>query len=278
MEKSMLVKLAILLLLWCLLFSPVMLELWSDWMNHSDNSHGFLVPLISIYFILEKRKKIQFNTLSSSILGLIVLIISLLVYVISFAGDIAFISRIMMLVSLIGMLLYNFGKDVVKTFAFPLLFLFFMIPVPVSLLERISIPLQLFASIVSTQLIQLFSIPVYQEGNVLYFAQTQLEVAQACSGLRSIVALTMLSVIFVYLTRKGVARKIILLTSAIPIALLANIMRVTGTGILAHLYGSVVARGFLHEISGLVVFVFGFLVLSLEFSLLNKIGTKKINS
>jgi len=274
----MLVKLAILLLLWCLLFSPVMLELWSDWMNHSDNSHGFLVPLISIYFILEKRKKIQFNTLSSSILGLIVLIISLLVYVISFAGDIAFISRIMMLVSLIGMLLYNFGKDVVKTFAFPLLFLFFMIPVPVSLLERISIPLQLFASIVSTQLIQLFSIPVYQEGNVLYFAQTQLEVAQACSGLRSIVALTMLSVIFVYLTRKGVARKIILLTSAIPIALLANIMRVTGTGILAHLYGSVVARGFLHEISGLVVFVFGFLVLSLEFSLLNKIGTKKINS
>lgn len=110
---------------------------------------------------------------------------------------------------------------------------------------------------------------------MLYFAQTQLEVAQACSGLRSIVALTMLSVIFVYLSRKGIVGKIILLASAIPIALLANIIRVTGTGILAHFYGSVVARGFLHEFSGLIVFVFGFLVLSLEFSLLNKIGTKK---
>lgn len=268
------VKTGILIILWLILFSPVALSLWGNWMNHSDNSHGLLVPLISLYFAWGKREQLQDVVLSSSSWGAVLLVISLILYIISFAGDIAFFSRLLMIFALIALLLFNFGKSLVRVMIFPLLFLFFMIPVPISLIERVSIPLQLFASTVSAQLIKLFSIPVYQEGNMLYFVQTQLEVAQACSGIRSIMALTMLSVIFVYLSKKGVANKMILLISAIPIALLANIIRVTGTGILAHFYGSVVARGFLHEFSGLVVFVFGFLVLSLEFSLLNKIGTK----
>jgi len=268
------VKAGILIILWFVLFSPVALSLWGEWLNHSDNSHGLLVPFISLYFAWDKREQLQGIILSTSLWGTVLLIASLIIYVISFAGDIAFFSRLMMVSALIGLVLFNFGKDLTRVLLFSLLFLFFMIPVPISLIERLSIPLQLFASSVSTHLIKLFSIPVYQEGNMLYFAQTQLEVAQACSGLRSIVALTMLSVIFVHISKKGAAHKMLLLVSAIPIALLANIIRVTGTGILAHFYGSVVARGFLHEFSGLVVFIFGFLVLSMEFSLLNKIGSK----
>lgn len=206
------------------------------------------------------------------------LVASLIIYIISFVGDVSFVSRLMIVFSLIGLLLYNLGKELVRILIFPLLFLFFMIPVPLSLIERISIPLQLFASTVSAWLIKLISIPVYQDGNMLYFVQTQLEVAQACSGLRSIVALTMLSAIFIHLSEKGLTRKIILLISVIPLALMVNIIRVTGTGLLAHFYGGVVADGFLHNFSGLAVFVLGFFLLSLEFSLLNKIGTHQAPS
>ena len=150
-----------------------------------------------------------------------------------------------------------------------------MVPVPDSILNIVAFPLQLFATKISSHIIAALSIPVYREGNMLYFVQTQLEVAEACSGLRSIMALTMLSVIFVYLLDKGWLRKVILLASAIPLALIANIIRVSGTGILAHFHGEKVARGFLHEFSGLAVFAFGFILLFLEYSLLNKSGSKQ---
>lgn len=260
---------------WFILFTPVSLSLLRDWINHSDNSHGFLVPIISLYFIWEKRLSLKQITISTSSWGAVLLIVSLLGYVLSFAGDIAFFYRIMMISSLIGLVLFNFGKEMTNALLFPLLFLLFMIPIPLSVIETISIPLQLFASTVSFHLIGLFSIPVLQEGNMLYFAETQLEVAQACSGLRSITALTMLSTVFVYISSKGLINKIFLLASSIPIALIANVIRVAGTGVLAHFFGGEVAKGFLHDFSGMVVFIFGLSVLYLEYCLLNKINSNR---
>ena len=268
------VKPVILFAIWLVSFSPILPGFWNEWINHSNNSHGLLVPLISLYFAFRKKDELHAGSVSSSVWGGVVLIGSLLIYIVAFIGDVAFVARLMMVVSLIGLVLLNYGKQILKTLSFPLLFLFFMVPIPISLIQIISLPLQLFATTVSTQLIKLFSIPVYQEGNMLYFAKTQLEIAEACSGLHSIVALTMLSVIFAHLSRKGLVSKIILLASAIPLALLANIIRVSGTGILAHYYGSVVARGFLHEFSGLAVFAFGLLILSFEYVLLMKFHKK----
>jgi exosortase len=145
-----------------------------------------------------------------------------------------------------------------------------MIPVPDTLILMVSFPLQLFATKLSHFVIQAFSIPALREGNMLYFAQTQLEVAEACSGLRSMMAYIMLSFLFAYMMDRNWRKRFILVLSAIPLALFANIVRVTGTGILAHCYGSQVARGFLHEFSGLAVFAFGFVLLFLEYSLLNR--------
>jgi exosortase len=147
-----------------------------------------------------------------------------------------------------------------------------MIPVPDSVLNLVSFPLQLFATKISAAVIQALSIPAYREGNMLYFAKTQLEIAEACSGIRSIISFTMLSTIFAYLLDNGWTRRLILLASAIPLAIFANIVRVTGTGILAHFYGEKVARGFLHEFSGLAVFAFGFVLLSIEFFVLNRVS------
>lgn len=264
------IKFIILLALWAIAFIPVYPSLVYTWLNHSDNSHGLLVPFVSLYFIWQERKQLQEVNISTSNWGAIILVGSLGLYVLSYAGGIAVSARAMIIFSLIGLIWFNLGKNTLKLLAFPLFFLIFMIPVPDSILSLVSFPLQLFATKISTIIIQGFSIPAYREGNMLYFAQTQLEVAEACSGIRSIMSYTMLSFIFAYLLRKGYTRRIILVISAFPLAIIANIVRVTGTGVLAHFYGDKVARGFLHEFSGLVIFAFGFIFLFGEYLLLNR--------
>jgi exosortase len=157
---------------------------------------------------------------------------------------------------------------VLKRLVFPILFLFFMVPVPVAIIGLVSLPLQRLATDVAALLIKLISIPVFQQGNMLYFAQTQLEVAEACSGIHSLMAMLMLGTVIIYINPMTHKAKMALMTATMPIAILANILRVTGTGILAHFYGEKVARGFLHEFSGIAVFVFGMALLMMVYKII----------
>jgi exosortase len=268
-------KYLLLLILWFIAFIPVYPSLVSTWLNHSDNSHGVLVPLVSAYFIWQKKEKLRLTKISNSNWGAIILTISMGLYLLSYAGAVAVISRSMIVFSLIGLIMFTLGEYSLKVLLFPLFFLFFMVPVPDSILGLVSLPLQLFATKVSTFFIQALSIPAYREGNMLYFAQTQLEVAEACSGIRSLMSFGMLSFIFAHMMDKIWWKRILLVLSTIPLALFANIVRVTGTGILAHFYGSRAALGFLHEFSGLAVFAFGFVLLLGEYLLLNKVSSEQ---
>ena len=271
------VKFSVLVALWIVSFIPVFPRLVYTWLNHADNSHGILVPLISLFFVWQKRGDLKAAKISSSNWGAFILSASMFLYLLGLASGTEIISRTMVVFSLIGLLLFNLGKEVVKILVFPLLFLLFMIPVPIASQSAVAFPLQLFATKISFFFIQALSIPVYQEGNMLYFAHAQLEVAEACSGIRSISAFTVLSVVFAYLLDKGWSRRIVLLASAIPLAMFTNIIRITGTGILAHFYGSRIADSFLHEFSGIVVFAFGFILFLFEFSLLNRVRSRKSN-
>ena len=274
MSRAEKLKISLLLIAWAATFSPIYPELVRDWLDHSDNSHAVLVPFIALFFVWQKKGELQSVRTDISVWGGVLLAISLLVYVASYAGGLAFPARIAMVFSLVGLVWFCFGNAIIRILAFPIGFLLFMVPVPYSLISLVAMPLQLMATKVSAALIQNCSIPVYREGNMLYFVQTQLEVAEACSGIRSIMALTMLSLVFCYLSRDGWWRKALLIAAAVPIALLGNIVRVTGTGILAHFYGDQVAKGFLHEFSGLVVFAFGLVLLFAVFTVANK---KKAN-
>lgn len=265
LDRPALFRFGILLFLWFLSFFPVYPQMVKTWLNHSDNSHGMIVPLISVYFLWTNRAEVAETKISSMNLGAYVLFLSLLVYLVSYAGSVAFVSRCMVVLSLIGLVLFCLGREFFSKTAFPILFLLFMIPVPDTVVNLVSFPLQLFATEVSTSLIQLFSIPAYREGNMVYFAHTQLEVAEACSGIRSLVSLAMIAVIFSHLLKKGWVAGAVLVLSAIPFSILANILRVTGTGVLAHSFGSKVATGFLHDASGLAVFLFGMLMLFAEY-------------
>lgn len=263
-------RLFLLLSLWAACFWPVYPHLVQTWLSHSDHSHGMLVPFISLVFVWQKRAELMSTPSSTAPLGAVILFASLAFYLLSLLGGIAVTSRLMMVFSLAGLVLFQYGKPIFRLVAFPIFFLVFMIPVPIAIIGRISMPLQMFATIVSEHIIRALSIPVYREGNMLYFVQTQLEVADACSGIRSITALLMLSTVFVYISKLSWPRRSILLASAIPVALFANIVRVAGTGVLAHFYGARVAQGFLHEFSGMAVFAFGLILLYLLFRLLER--------
>lgn len=263
----------LLLTLWLCVYFPILPDMVRDWLSHSDNSHGFIVPLMSGYFIWQRMDKLAILQPSSSMLGGGLLLVTLLLYLLSYAGGIVFTGRIAFILSLYALLWCCLGSAAIRVLAFPVLFLLFMIPVPYSLLGLVSMPLQLIATKISANVIQACTIPVYREGNMLFFVGTQLEVAEACSGIRSIMSLAMLAIAFASMTHSGWKGKSILIFSAVPVAILANIVRVSGTGILAHFYGGKVARGFVHEFSGLVVFIFGFLVLMGISALLNR-GTK----
>ena len=221
------------------------------------------MPFISLYFAWTKREELQSSVNTrGSFWGGVVLTLCLTLYLICYIGGVAFGARLMIVGSLTGLIWNCFGWSFLRVLTFPLGFLFFMVPIPDTFLNIVSFPLQLQATEISTWVISLFSIPVYREGNMLYLAQTQLEVAEACSGIRSVVSLIMLSILLAYLTNNGNWwKKIVLVLCAIPVALVENIFRVSCTGILAHLYGDQVARGFLHDFSGVVVFVFGFAIM-----------------
>ncbi len=264
-------KFSVLVVLWVFAFLPIYQELFHTWLNSPNNSHGILVPIISGYLIWRKRRQLVNIKKTGSLSGVIVLSVSLAIYIIAYAGSLAVVCRTMIVFSLIGLVMAYFGTQVTKQLLFPLLFLLFMVPVPDSIYTLFAFPLQLFATKVSTSLIQAIGISAYREGNMVYFANTQLEIAEACSGLRSMMAFLMLASLFAYLlNNEKKVKRVLMIMSAIPLALVANIFRVTGTGILASIYGDKVARGFLHEFSGLAVFATGFIIMYFEFWLLDR--------
>lgn len=269
-------KLLSLVLLWAVLFAPVYPAMVREWAGISDNSHGFIVPLMAGYFVWDRIKQLNAANVSSSWTGSVILFLSLALYVVSYAGGITFPTRIALVLALFGLVWCMLGSQIIKIMAFPILFLLFMIPVPYSLLSLVSAPLQLVATKISANMISACSIPVYREGNMLYFMNTQLEVAEACSGIRSIMSLSMLAFAFASMMDSGWKNRIILVLSAIPIALLGNILRIAGTGVLAHFYGYKVAKGFLHEFSGIAIFAFGFMALLGLFTFINRKKNKDV--
>jgi len=252
----------VLLILWALLFWPIVPELWTIWMGNSNNSHGVLVPLIAAFLIWRKRKEIRWAEANPSLWGLGLLVASLVLYLVSLRAHVAFSARLAMVASLAGLAWWNLGDRIFRQLLFPLAFLIFMVPVPDSISSKIAFPLQVFATSASAKGIRAVGIPVLHEGNMLYFAKTSLEVTEACSGIRSMLAYLTLGVLFTHLAGGAIGRigKAILLISTIPLALFVNILRISGTGVLAAFFGGQVARGFLHEFSGLVVFAFGFVL------------------
>ena len=253
-----------------LLYAPLYSSLVDTWLNDSNHSHGLLVPFVSLYLVWLEWDEIKNLRFSVSKWGLLLLVVSLLVYWGTYIGGLVFPSRFTIVTTLAGLILFNYGWVVFKVLLFPITFLFFMVPVPDTILGLIAFPLQLFVSDVSSQLINWYGIPVYQDGNLLHFASYSFEVTEACSGIRSMYSFLCIAAFCAYLEKSSWINGVILVASAIPLATFVNLIRVTGTGLLANYFGPSVAKGFLHDFSGFVVFGLGILLMLGEIWILKK--------
>ncbi len=194
-------------------------------------------------------------------MGLVVVIGSILVLASGVLGAELFLTRISTLGALAGIVLFLFGWARLRVMAFPLAFLLLMIPLPAIVFNQIALPLQLLASRVGEVALGTVDIPVLREGNVLVLANTTLEVAEACSGIRSLVSLLTLGIVFGYLADSRLWVRTLIALSTVPVAIVANGARVAGTGIAAHRFGAAAAEGFFHEFAGWAVFLVAFLMM-----------------
>jgi len=245
-------------------YFPVLSSLVRQWAGDENYSHGFIIIPFAVYFAWQKRQALAATPAQPSAAGLLFVGASLLVLLAGLLGAELFLTRISLIGVLAGSIWFLFGWKHVRLLAFPLLFLILMIPLPAMIFNQIAFPLQLFASRVGETVLSLAGVPVLREGNVLELASTKLEVAQACSGIRSLVSLLTLGVLLGKLTEPRLSTRVLLVLLTVPVAIAANAARVAGTGLAANWIGPEAAEGFLHTFSGWLVFVaaFGLLLLA----------------
>ena len=251
------------------IFGPILYYMFLHWGAVDDYSHGFLVGPLALYFAWERRHDLRRATVRPSWWGLLPLALGSLALVIGRLGVELTAMRTSFVLTLIGLQILLLGREVFRVLAFPMLFLFFMVPLPQSFVNVVAFPLQLIAADFAVEALHLLHIPALREGNIIHLVDTQLFVAEACSGLRSLMALGTLGVVFAYFFRKNPIERVIIVASAIPIAILVNAFRVALTGFLAHRMGSAAAQGLIHETEGLFTFGLAFGLLLVEAWLLS---------
>jgi exosortase len=244
-----------------LVYWSVLTGLVADWSNDDNYSHGFFIVPLAIYFAWERRAKILAAPLQPSMFGLVIVAGSLFLLIAGLLGAELFLSRVSIVLTLTGAILFLFGWPMLRVLAFPLAFMLLMIPLPALIFNKIAFPLQLLASHVGEYSVRSLDIPILREGNVLILANAKLEVAEACSGIRSLVSLFTLGIVFGYFVDHRVWVRTFIALSAIPVAILANGLRVASAGVAAHNYGTAGVEGLFHEFSGWVVFVVAFLMM-----------------
>lgn len=249
-----------------LVYAPLFPELVRDWSGGGDFSHGFLVLPLAAWLIWDRRERIVAAAARPFPVGAALLGLGVVAYLLGVAGAEYFLQRASMVAFLGGWILLVWGPARARPLVFPVAFLLFMIPPPSLLWNSLSFPLQLLASRISEGVVMLLGIEAVRAGNVIHLASCSLEVAHACSGLRSLVTLLALAAL---LAEGSVLRggprhgllKVLLFLSAVPVAVAVNALRVAGTVVAADAYGPGVASGPLHEATGLVTFALAMLLL-----------------
>jgi exosortase len=267
-------------------YAAVLVKLSSNWWSDENYSHGLLVPFIIGYILWLDRDKLAAEPARPSWwLGGITVALALFALWVGVAGAELFSQRMSLVLLIAGTVIYFWGLRFLRLVWVPLVLLVLAIPIPAIIFNKIAFPLQMFASRCAVWSMSTLGIPVLRQGNVIELKPLntidtrKLEVVEACSGIRSLMTLVTLAVVFAYFTHPrsdggsgkggrlgflrsyGFWRSTIIVVSAVPIAILTNASRVSGTGILSHYYGTQVADGFFHSFSGWAIYVVAFLLL-----------------
>jgi exosortase len=242
-------------------YGGVLSSLARQWASDDNYSHGFLIVPLAVFCAWERRHLLREAEARSHPAGLALLLFSLLVFAAGVLAAELFLTRISLVGVVAGALLWVWGPAYVRVLAFPLALLPLMIPLPAVVFNQIAFPLQLLASRVGEAAVAAAGIPVVREGNVLELPNITLAVAEACSGIRSLISLITLAVALAYFTEQRPWARALVIASALPIAIAANAARVAGTGLASYWIGARAAEGFFHAFSGWLMFGAAFLAL-----------------
>jgi len=251
--------LLVLLLVW--LYHSILYRLAVQWWGDPNFSHGFFVPAFSLFVLWQSRNQVKKVRISPSWTGLPIVILALVMLVLGVLGVELFTSRSSFIVLLAGLIILFRGWPLFRAVLFPWAFLFLMVPLPSIILQHFTFPLQMLASKLAAWSLQVVGIPALRDGNVIQLPSISLEVAEACSGIRSLVSLLTLAIIYGYLTEDRNWVRVVLACAAVPIAVLANVFRIFGTGLVGQFWDPSKAQGFFHEFQGWLVFVVSLVLL-----------------
>jgi len=254
-----------------LIYVPVLGDLIERWWNDSNYSHGFLVPLISGFLIWRQRQELAACQQSSHWFGLAMILFGMLGVVVGNAGSEYFTVRVSLVITLFGLVLYLFGMEITRRVWFAIFMLLFMIPVPAVVYFSATFPMQLLASKVAVSAMDILGIPVARQGNIIHLPETSLEVAEACSGLRSLISLLAMGAIYAYLSQRRFWAQAVLFVGTIPMAVAGNISRVFVTALITYAWGTDTTTEPLHTIMGAMVFVVAFVLLLICGAILRRI-------
>jgi exosortase len=249
-------------LLMIVCYAPVLRAMVAQWGSDPDMGHGFFVPVIAAYIVWQKRNELAAIKSQPNWWGLAVVMLGAVQLIVGVLGVELFLSRTSFVIVLIGAVWLLGGDLILKKLAFPLFLLFFMVPIDAVIYNQITFPLQLLASRLADGALTLIAIPVLREGNILELPNQRLSVVEACSGIRSLLSLTFLSLVYGYFFERKTWIRVVLFLSTIPIAIVANSSRVTITGVLTQVKPDA-AEGFFHEAEGWVIFMVAFAILIL---------------
>ena len=268
----------LLLLLIGWMYWSILGKLVGQWWQDPNFSHGFFVPAFSLFVLWQERAKIIDLPLSPSWWGLPITAFALATLVVGVLGAELFLSRVSLLILMAGLVILLAGWPHFRAVLFPWAFLFLMIPIPAIIFNQITFPLQLLASKVAAVALPPLGVPVLREGNVIQLPAMALEVAEACSGIRSLMSLATLAVIYGYMMETRRPIRIALAIASIPIAVAANSFRIVGTGLLVQYWDPDKAEGFFHAFSGWLIFVVSLSMLFLLHKLLQRMTQAETHS
>jgi exosortase len=241
-------------------YFPVLRALAIQWNNDADMSHGFFVPVVAAFIVWQRREEILAIKPKPDWRGLALVVVGGLQLWLGVLAVELFVTRTSFVVTLIGIVWLLCGAPILRKLAFPLFLCFFMVPIPAVIYNSITFPLQLLASRLAEHALSFLSVPVLREGNVLILPNQELSVVEACSGIRSLLSLTFLSLVYGYFFEKRVWIRVVLFLSTVPIAIVANASRVTLTGVMTQVKPEL-AEGVFHTASGWVIFMAALIIL-----------------
>jgi exosortase len=268
-------KIGILAVLSLWLYWSTLVHLVGQWWSDPNFSHGFFVPLFSGFVLWQERDHLARLIPRPSWTGLAVLALALGLLILGQMGAELFLARFSLLLLVAGIVILFLGWNFFRSVLFPWAFLLLMIPIPVIVFNKITFPLQLLASQVAAAILPLLGVPILREGNVINLPAMALEVAEACSGIRSLMSLVTLAIIYSYLMEKRLWVRWVLALASVPIAVAANSVRIIGTGLLVQYWDADKAEGYFHASWGWIIFVVSLILLYALHALIGLIWPEK---